>query len=116
MSNFTSCSNNELTVEQLIQALITKNSAGELAIRTVFVDGSSLDGVSCDNNQLTVEQLFKSIVGLQGTKAAIRLALPKGDFLNGIETYANDSAAATGGIPVGGIYYKTGVGLHTRMS
>ncbi len=119
MSDYIDCTNNQLTDEQLVKSMTTKNTSGEAAIRVVFVDGNSLEANDCSNNGQTLKQLFRRLVGLAGTKPAIRLALPNGGtFLNDIQSYANDAAAAAGSpaIPVGGIYYKTGVGLHTRMS
>ena len=77
----------------------------------------SSDAIDCANSSTSKEAAYQAQIGLSAAgKPALRLALPKGSFLNNVPTYADDAAAATGGIPVGGIYYKTGVGLHTRMS
>lgn len=117
MSNFISCAVKDMTPEQLASALLTKNAAGEMAIRVMFIDGCSSDAIDCNNSNLTAEQKDKLTIGISECgKPALRLALPKGTFLNNILTFANDTAAAVGGIPVGGIYFKTGIGLSTRMA
>lgn len=119
MSDFISCNLKDMTPEQVAKALITKNAAGEFGLRVVFIDADSSDAIDCNNASMTQDAAHNATIGLSASgKPALRLALPKGTFLNDVKTYADDAAAAAASpaIPVGGIYYKTGVGLHTRMS
>lgn len=120
MSDFTTCDNNQLTDEQLFAALATKDSNGNWALRTTFVDACATDAIDCTNASLTKAQITRKVIGVDPVcgKPAIRLASAMGYALQSVGTYANDAAAAAASpaVPVGGIYYKTGVGLHTRMS
>lgn len=117
MGSFIDCTNNNLTPEQIVAAMLTKNAEGEYGLRVVFIDACATDAVDCSNNSMTPEQGFKASIGLQCGKPALRIALPKGTFLNDISTYANDAAAAVGGLAVGDIYFNSTTSkLHARMS
>lgn len=115
--NYISCSIKDLTPDALSAAMLTKNSDGEIAIRVVFIDADTIDGVEC-GVPLNKESAHKATIGLsEGGKPALRLALPKGTYLNNIATYANDAAAAAGGLAVGDIYFNSTTSkLHARMS
>ena len=78
MSDFINCDNNQLTDEQLLAALVTKDSSGNWALRTMFVDACSEDAIDCSNNFLTKGQILRKLVGIDPTcgKPAIRLASP----------------------------------------
>jgi len=115
--DYIDCNNNIITDAQLLAALITKDADDKLALRTMFVDACSDDAIDCTNNSLTVDQLKRKVIGINSCgKPAIRLASPRLAEVENIVTYADDAAAASGGVPVGGLYYKTGVGIHVRMS
>lgn len=110
MSDFITCDNNQLTDDQLFAALVTKDSSGNFALRTMVVDACEEDAIDCSNNTLPIGVIKRKLIGINDCgKPALRIASP-------VPSFANDSAAASGGIPVGGLYYKAGVGLHTRMS
>lgn len=115
--NYISCVLKDLTPEALASAMLTKNTDGEIAIRVVFIDADATDGVEC-GIPLNKESAHKATIGLsEGSKPALRLALPKGSFLNNIATYADDAAAAVGGLAVGDIYFNSTTSkLHSRMS
>ncbi|MBA2648067.1 MAG: hypothetical protein H0U75_00450 [Legionella sp.] len=118
MSDFITCDNNQLTAEQIIAALLTKDANGENAIRVMFVDACATDAIDCENNQLTIEQGIKGTLGISDCgKVALRLALPKGSFLNDIDSYVDDVAAAAGGLWIGDLYFNTTTGkAHARMA
>ena len=109
-TDFIDCTNSQLTEEQLFAALATKDAEGNWALRTMIVDACETDAIDCANSMMTTEQIKAKMIGINHCgKPALRLASP-------VASYANDAAAASGSVPVGGLYYKTGVGLHTRMS
>lgn len=118
MADYISCSIKDMTPDQLAAALLTQNDDGELGIRVVFIDACENEGIDCTNKQLTKEQAHKATIGLADCgKPALRIALPKGSFLNNVESYVDDAAAASGSVPVGAIYYNTTTSrLHVRMS
>jgi hypothetical protein len=120
MSDFITCDNNQLTKEQILAMLTTKDSDGNWALRVTFVDACSENAIDCSNNMLTIDQITKKVIGIDPVcgKPAIRLANTRAAEIQNLPEYANDAAAASASpsIPVGGLYYKTGVGIHTRMS
>lgn len=119
MSDYISCDNNSLTDEQLLAAVLTKTEGGEIAIRTMFVDACSEDAIDCNNNaEVTLEKISRQVIGIDPNcgKPAVRLANSRMAAIQNLTEYTNDSAASSGGVPVGGLYYKTGVGIHVRMS
>ena len=118
MADFIACDNNQLTDEQLLAALMTKDASGNWAFRVTFVDACALDAIDCSNNMVTTAQISRKVIGTDPVcgKPAIRLANTNMAAIQNVVTYANDAAAASGGIPVGGLYYKTGVGIHVRMT
>lgn len=115
MTDFLRCDLSHLTMEDLLPALLTKTANGEWAFRTMIVDGCADDAINCSNNAIDFDSAFKNCIGIDPGcgKPAIRLA---SNTFAGIRTFANDAAAAaaTPAVPVGGIYYKTGVGLVAR--
>ncbi len=118
MADFITCTNNNLTDEQLFAALMTKDASGNWAFRVTFVDACTTDAIDCTNNMLTMAQISRKVIGVDPVcgKPAIRLASPRLAAIQNVVTYANDASAASGGVPVGGLYYKTGVGIHVRMT
>lgn len=120
MSDFITCDNNSLSDEQLMAALLTKNSDGEWAFRTMFVDACEDDAIDCNSGPVTLQEISRKVIGIDPIcgKPAIRLANTRAAEIQNLREYANDAAAASASpsIPVGGLYYKTGVGIHTRMS
>lgn len=109
MSDFINCDNNGLTDEQIMAALITKDDDGNFAFRTMFVDACSEDAIDCSNNSLPISQLSRKTIGLDPDcgKPAIRLANKKAAYLNGIQEFADDTAAGVGGLSAGDIYWNT---------
>jgi hypothetical protein len=118
MADYITCAIKDLSPEALASALLTKNSSGEFAVRVMFVDACSDDAIDCSNNSFSKEHNHKMSIGISECgKPALRLALPRGSFLNDIESFADDAAAAAGSVPVGAIYYNTtNSRLHVRMS
>lgn len=118
MADFITCAIKDLSPDALAAALLTKNSSGEFAVRVMFVDACDNDAIDCNNNSLSKETTHKLSIGISECgKPALRLALPRGSFLNDIESYADDAAAAAGSVPVGAIYWNTTTSrLHVRMS
>lgn len=118
MADLINCTIKGMTTEQIASALLTKNAAGEFGIRVVFIDADANDAIDCVNNRLPEEAQHQASIGLSaGGKAALRLALPKGTFLNNVPSYANDAAAAAGGLAVGDHYFNTTTSRqHTRMA
>lgn len=77
MADFVACDNNNLTLEQLIAALVTKTTDGEWAIRTMQVEACELDAINCNNNALPPFEILKKCIGINDCgKPALRLALP----------------------------------------
>lgn len=109
MPDYVSCNINQLTDEQLIAALLTKDEEGNFAIRTTFVDACEEDAIDCATNMLPIGTQLRKCIGVDPVcgKPALRLANTKAAQLNALEDYANDAAAALGGVPVGGLYYDT---------
>ena len=115
-NDFIDCTNNNITKEQLMAALVAKDADDNWSLRVMFVEPSE-DAIDCDNNGITLDQITNKVVGIDSDgKPAIRLGNSRMAEIESLVTYANDAAAASGGVPVGGWYYKTDVGLHTRMS
>jgi hypothetical protein len=79
MSDFLDCTNNQLTDEQLLAALVTKDSSGNWALRTMTVEACSEDAIDCTNNSLTKGQILRKLIGIDPVcgKPAIRLAVPQ---------------------------------------
>lgn len=120
MSDFITCDTNSLSDEQLMAALITKNTDGEWALRTMFVDACEDDAIDCNSGVVTLKDITRKVIGIDPIcgKPAIRLANTRAAEIQNLPEYTNDvaAAAASPAVPVGGLYYKTGVGIHTRMS
>lgn len=71
------CTNNYLSTEDLLKALVTKDSDGNLALRIVEVEGCEEDGLGCDVSHLGFEDLLRLCIGVSECgKPAIRLAKP----------------------------------------
>lgn len=115
MADFTTCDISHLPLEKLIPALLTKTENGEWAIRTMTVDACAENAIDCNLSALPLDVAIKKCIGIDPIcgKPALRLA-----SAYAVGTYANDAAAAaaTPAVPVGGIYYKTGVGLVARVA
>lgn len=119
MADFITCDTSQLSDEQLFAALITKNSAGDWALRTTFVNACAEDAIDCNNSQIDFKTISRKVIGIDPVcgKPAIRLANTKAYLLQSVVNYANDAAAATGGVPVGELYYNTTTSkLHVRMT
>lgn len=77
MPDFIGCDNNNITVEQLIAALVTKTADGEWAIRTMQVEACENDAIDCSNGVLPPFEVLKKCIGINDCgKPALRLALP----------------------------------------
>lgn len=107
MTNFVSCLNKDLTPEQLIGALLTKTSGGELALRTMIVDACALDAISCGNSIPMEANLGKTIGVNSCGKPAIRLGIKPADLAAafGAVEYA-DLTAANAALAAGVIFYN----------
>lgn len=76
MADFINCNNNNITPEQLLNALLTKTSDGDWALRTMQVEACSIEAVECDTPILTPFEALKKVVGINECgKPAIRLAI-----------------------------------------
>ncbi|MDQ3047053.1 MAG: hypothetical protein M3R27_05845 [Bacteroidota bacterium] len=76
MADHINCTNNILTAEQLIAALITKTSGGDWALRTIEVTACAEDAIGCDLSHLTPFDVLKKCIGINECgKPAIRLAI-----------------------------------------
>ena len=58
------CTNNNLTLEQIIGAILAKATTGDCALRFIPVADGNADWADCDNNNQDLEQLIKRLVGL----------------------------------------------------
>lgn len=76
MPDFISCTNKDLTAEQLLAALLTKTAAGDWALRTMEVTACAEDAITCDTKNLTPFEMLTRVVGINECgKPAIRLAI-----------------------------------------
>jgi hypothetical protein len=77
MSDFITCTNKDITPEQLVNALLTKTATGDWALRTMQVEACATDAIDCDNKHpLTLFDVLKRVVGINECgKPAIRLAI-----------------------------------------
>ena len=121
MSEYITCDTSALSDEQLLAAILTKTEDGEVAVRAMFVDACSEDAIDCNNNaEITLSKISRQVIGIDPIcgKPAVRLANSRMAEIQNLPEYADDvaAAAASPAIPVGGLYYKTGVGIHVRMS
>lgn len=74
MAEFITCANKDLTPEQLIAALMTKNANGEWAFRTMEVSGCAENAIDCSNSSLPVNVLLAKAIGISECgKPALRL-------------------------------------------
>ena len=78
MANHISCVNKDLTPEQLIKALVTKDANGDFAIRTMYVTACAYDAIDCSNSQIPMFDVLKQCIGIHPTcgKPALRLVNP----------------------------------------
>lgn len=76
MPDFFDCNNKNLTVEQLLSALVTKTPTGEWALRTMEVEACELDAIDCSNKTLEPFEILKKVIGINDCgKPAIRLGI-----------------------------------------
>jgi hypothetical protein len=74
--DFITCENAQLTPEQILAALVTKDASGNWALRTMNVTACADDAIGCNNNQLTPVDILKKCIGINECgKPAIRLAI-----------------------------------------
>lgn len=77
MSDFITCENNQITDEQLVAALLTQDTSGNWALRTMIVDACAEDALDCNTKDMTLSQMLRKCVGVNDCgKPAIRLAHP----------------------------------------
>ena len=76
-NDFISCSNKaNLSVEDILKALITVDDAGCAAIRYMQSNDSGVDFISCANKGMDTKSALMSAIGLDSNgKPALRLAL-----------------------------------------
>jgi hypothetical protein len=109
MSEFLSCANKDLTPEQLIGALLTKNEDGEIAIRTMLVDACEENAIDCTTNALPIKTLLAKAIGVNDcSKPALRLGVTPSALAAhlGVPTYDNLTAANVA-LTAGAIFYNT---------
>ena len=76
MADFLNCTNKDLTPEQLIGALLTKNEDGEIAIRTMLVAACEENAIDCTTNSLPIKTLLGKAIGVNDcSKPALRLGV-----------------------------------------
>lgn len=75
---FIDCKTANITPEQLIKALVTKDANGEFAIRTMYVTACANDAIDCSNSQLPAFDVLKQCIGIHPVcgKPALRLVAP----------------------------------------
>lgn len=91
---------------------MTETTAGDVAVRTMFVDACANDAIDCNNNTLTKDQLLKSAIGITSCgKPALRLGVKPADLAAafGAVAYANLTAANTA-LAAGVIFFNTELG------
>lgn len=106
----------EMSAPQYGQAAYTP---GDQPVNTWWENGSfGTDGWRWTTNGDGTMKLFKVTAGVQATDPTFvmnRLTGKITKMLGGFTDYADDAAAASGGVPVGGIYHTAGV-LHQRVA
>jgi len=109
MTAFVNCINKDLTPEQLMGALLTKTSTGEVAIRTMIVDACAEEAIDCVTNSLPIKTNLAKAIGVNSCgKPAVRLGIKPADLAAafGAVAYANLAAANTA-LATGVIFYNT---------
>lgn len=109
MSNYLDCANKILTPEQLISALLTKNSAGEGAIRVMLTNACTENAIDCSNGALPLQTNLAKAIGVSSCgKPALRLGITPTVLAAhfGAVAYADLTAANTA-LALGVIFYNT---------
>jgi len=109
MSEFITCATKDLTADQLMSMLLTKNAAGEVAIRTMLTDACSTNAIDCATSGIPVGSNLAKAIGIGSCgKPSLRLGITPSDLAShlGVPTYANLTAANTA-LAAGAIFYNT---------
>lgn len=112
MSNFLSCATKDLTADQLLAMLLTKNAAGEVAIRTMLTDACATNAIDCATSGIPVGASIANAIGIASCgKPALRLGIKPADLALafGALAYA-DLTAANAALSAGVIFYNTALG------
>lgn len=76
--DFLNCGNKDLTPEQLVAALLTKDADGNFALRTMEVDACAEDAINCANGSLPIKANLAKTIGITACgKPALRIAVEK---------------------------------------
>lgn len=109
MVDYIDCTKKDLTLEQLMAALLTKDDDGSVAIRTMIVDACSEDAIDCSKAALPLKSNLAKAIGINGCgKPALRLGITPSDLAAafGAVAYADLTAANTA-LAAGVIFYNT---------
>lgn len=109
MADYLDCIKKDLTPEQLMAALLTKDEDGAVAIRTMLVNACSEDAIDCNKGGLPLKANLAKAIGVNGCgKPALRLGIKPAELAAafGAVSYANLTAANTA-LAAGVIFYNT---------
>lgn len=109
MSNFLTCATKDLTADQLLAMLLTKNAAGEVAIRTMITNACANNAIDCANGGIPVGANLSRAIGVASCGLpALRLGIKPADLAAafGAVAYADLTAANTA-LAAGVIFYNT---------
>jgi len=112
MTDFLSCATKDLTADQLMSMLLTKNAAGEVAIRTMLTDACAENAIDCATSGIPVGTSLAKAIGVASCgKPALRLGIKPADLAAafGAVAYADLTAANTA-LAAGVVFYNTALG------
>lgn len=112
MAEFISCATKDLTADQLLAMLLTKNAAGEVAIRSMITDACATNAIDCATSGIPVGSNLAKAVGISSCgKPALRLGIKPADLALafGAVAYADLTAANTA-LAAGVIFFNTALG------
>lgn len=76
MADYIDCTKKDLTPEQLMAALLTKDADGNVAIRTMLVDACAEDAIDCSKAALPLKANLSKAIGVNDCgKPALRLGI-----------------------------------------
>lgn len=110
MSDFMTCGNASITLEQALSAIMTKTSTGDISVRTMLVEACATDAIDCSNNAVPLDQLLKSAIGIDAgcAKPALRLGITVEALATHLGLAFASNAAAKAALGGGGFtYYDT---------
>ncbi len=109
MADYLDCTKKDLTMEQLMSSLLTKNADGEVAVRIMFTDACAENAIDCNKGGLPLNSNLSKAIGVNDCgKAALRLGVTVEALATHLGlAFASNAEAKTSLGNAGFTYYDT---------